>query len=197
MYLGANAFQACSSLSQVTLVNGLKLLSSQMFYMVDGKANPVNSTLKAITVPSTITSIGWFKKNIFFILKFYSTYCRNQILILYLGDSAFRACSSLSDITLVNGLTVIGTNMFYMTDGYGFPVHTSLVSIIIPSTLTTIGWKEYLFTFRVSFRIIWLIFLWSTFVLIHHVIHFAEVFLFSHLIKIDVYCWPSNIIMIR
>ena len=43
-------------------------------------------------------------------------------------------CSSLSEVTLLNGLTVIGSFMFYM--GYG---NTILSSITIPSTISSIG----------------------------------------------------------
>ena len=62
----------------------------------------------------------------------------NQIL-LYLGDFAFRTCSSLSQIIFVNGLMAIGTQMFFMLDGNGNPVATVLRYVTIPSSITYIG----------------------------------------------------------
>lgn len=95
-----------------------------MFYMTDG----VSTALGSLTIPSTITSIGL---NIFE----YKTHGANTILT---GFDAFRACSSLSKVSLNNGLTCIGSQMFYMIgrNGY-FP--TSLGSVTIPSTVTSIG----------------------------------------------------------
>ena len=55
------------------------------------------------------------------------------------GSFAFQICSSLSEVILTNGLTTIGASMFFMSDGNGNPVPTSLGSIIIPSTVTNIG----------------------------------------------------------
>ena len=51
IYLGDNAFQACSFLSQVTLVNGLKYIGAKMFYMVDGNNAAVPNSLTSITIP--------------------------------------------------------------------------------------------------------------------------------------------------
>ena len=45
----------------------------------------------------------------------------------------------MSQVTLVNGLTRVGTGMFYMVDVNNNAVPTSLGSIIIPSTITAIG----------------------------------------------------------
>lgn len=60
-----------------------------------------------------------------------SIYC----CIIILGIYAFFLCASLSQITLTNGLTVLGRQMFQM----GYWGSTSMGSITIPSTLTSIG----------------------------------------------------------
>ena len=68
-FLGDKAFEACSSISQVTLVNGLKLIGSEMFNIWDGNNNAVPSSLQSITVPSTITYMGEYTiKQILYIL---------------------------------------------------------------------------------------------------------------------------------
>ena len=61
------------------------------------------------------------------------------MLIIYLGTGSFQACTSLSQITFVNGLTLIGSSMFVMLDSNGNGIPTALTSITIPSTITTIG----------------------------------------------------------
>ena len=60
-------------------------------------------------------------------------------MIMYVGSLAFWHCSSLSQITLTSGMTVIGFSMFSM---YGLP--SSLVSVTIPSTITSFG-MSYMF----------------------------------------------------
>ena len=62
--------------------------------------------------------------------------------MLSLGANAFRTCSSLSQVTFINGLTNIGPNMFCMTNGIGTAVSTSLGSVTMPSTIIVIGYTE-------------------------------------------------------
>jgi hypothetical protein len=63
---------------------------------------------------------------------YYNYYYYN--LLLLLGSQSFIYCYSLSEVFLTNGLTVLGEAMFYMGGG-----DSSLKSIVIPSTLTSIG----------------------------------------------------------
>ena len=49
------------------------------------------------------------------------------------GSQSFYSCSSLSQIILTNGLSVIGYGMFYMGGT------TLLSSIVIPSTTISFG----------------------------------------------------------
>ena len=48
-----------------------------------------------------------------------------------LGNSAFQSCPSLSQIVLTSGLTIIGFQMFSLNN--------ALLSVTVPSTLTSIG----------------------------------------------------------
>ena len=76
------------------------------------------------------------KKNIAVINYCYDTFRITYLTILiFLGERAFRDCSSLSHVTLTSGLTVIGNSMFYM----GRSRTVNLKSVIIPSTVTSIG----------------------------------------------------------
>jgi hypothetical protein len=64
-------------------------------------------------------------------------------LIICLGDYAFFYCSSLTQVTLTFGLTVIGGNMFNMA-----LKSTNLGSVMVPSTITSIGSYYYIFYFQ-------------------------------------------------
>ena len=57
-----------------------------------------------------------------------------SLLIIIVGDYAFFVCYSLSEVTLIPGLTVIGKGMLYM---FGYP--SVLSSVVIPSSVTSIG----------------------------------------------------------
>ena len=51
--------------------------------------------------------------------------------ISYIGNSAFRNCSSLTSVTIPEGVTSIGESAFYSCSG--------LTSITIPESVTSIG----------------------------------------------------------
>ena len=53
-----------------------------------------------------------------------------MLILTFVGSGAFLRCTSLKEIVLINGLTVIGMGMFYMS---------TLKSVMIPSTVTNIG----------------------------------------------------------
>ena len=52
-----------------------------------------------------------------------------------IGSYAFRGCSSLSSVTIGNGVTSIGHEAFYGC--------TSLTSVTIPDSVTSIGWYAF------------------------------------------------------
>ena len=54
------------------------------------------------------------------------------------GSNSFQQCTSLSQVVLINGLTVMGNYMFSM---FGLP--TVLSSVTIPSTITSIGYSVF------------------------------------------------------
>lgn len=58
-----------------------------------------------------------------------------------IGDNAFLRCSSLSLVSLGNGLAILGFQVFYMYDPNTGQTSTVLASIVVPSTLTMIGEK--------------------------------------------------------
>jgi hypothetical protein len=76
-----------------------------------------SSGLTSAIIPSTIASIGLIVVVIIFI-------------VLSLGDGAFASCPNLLSVELTNGLVRLGANMF---------PGTGLTSVIIPSTIASIG----------------------------------------------------------
>ena len=59
------------------------------------------------------------------------TYNDNTYSVTSIGNSAFRGCSSLTSVSIPNGLTSIGSSAFYGCTG--------LLSVIIPNSVTNIG----------------------------------------------------------
>ena len=114
--VGDYVFQQCSAISSVVFANGLRTISSNIFDM-GGKS----TVLTAVVIPSTIKAFGELFN--FPIIVYY--------LIGIIGAYVFNQCSALTSMTLTVGLQVIGTNTFHGL--------FSLQSLIIPSTLTSIG----------------------------------------------------------
>ena len=69
---------------------------------------------------------------------YFKIYFSNTLLLLFIGDGVFTWCSGLSQVILINGLTIIGYLMFNMWTGSP-PSSTQLKSTTIPSTITSIG----------------------------------------------------------
>ena len=64
------------------------------------------------------------------------SFCGVTFSVVAIGDAAFEGCSSLSNITLPEGITRIGDKAFYAC--------TSLSSITFPSTLSSIGSEAFM-----------------------------------------------------
>ena len=121
--IGNIAFRDCSSLNSVTIENGVTTIEEYAFS---------NSSLAAITLPNTLTSIG------------YSAFSGCSTLtsisipnsVKNLGRSAFENCVSLTTIILSNEMTILNDNTFQDC--------SSLKSVKLGGKLTTIG--EYVFS---------------------------------------------------
>ena len=81
------------------------------------KDSNYNSYSGNVTIPSTVTYNG-------------TTYS-----VFRIGSSAFESCSSLTSVTIGNGVTEIDTYAFYEC--------TALTNLIIPNSVTEIGWMAF------------------------------------------------------
>jgi hypothetical protein len=114
----------CTSLTRITLPDGLITIGGMAFYEC--------SSLTNINIPNSVTSIGSH--------AFYG--CRSLTNInlpesvTFIGNSAFCICSSLTQITLPKDITSIGN----MTFGW-----CPLTSIDIPQGVTSIGSSAFYF----------------------------------------------------
>ena len=116
-----------SSLSEITLPEGLTSIGDSAFENCDGLTGELN-----LGECTSLTSIGGY--------AFYN--CSNLISITLpesltsIGNRAFYDCTSLESITLPEGLTSIGDYAFYNCSG--------LTSITLPEGLTSIGYGAFL-----------------------------------------------------
>jgi hypothetical protein len=112
-------FNDCSSLTRITLPDGLTDIESGAFYGC--------SSLTSITIPESVTSIGS--------CVFQNCSSLTSITIsesvTNIGNNAFYDCSSLTSITIPKSVTNIGNYAFYRC--------SSLTSITIPESVTEIG----------------------------------------------------------
>ena len=117
--IGNNAFNICSSLSQINIPDSVTSIEASAFRYC--------SSLSQINIPDSVTSIG---NN-----AFNSCYSLTQINIpdnvTSIGDGAFQNCYSLTQINIPDNVTSIGIQAFQNC--------YSLTQINIPDGVTSIG----------------------------------------------------------
>ena len=117
--IGDSAFRNCTSLTTITIPDGVTSIGSSAFYNC--------TSLTTITIPDGVTSIG----------EYAFSGCTKLTTITIpdgvtnIGGYAFRNCTSLTTITIPDGVTSIG--------GFAFEYCTSLTTITIPDSVTSIG----------------------------------------------------------
>ncbi len=118
-WIGAHAFEDCSSLTSVTIPNSVT--------SIGGDAFSGCSSLTSVTIPNSVTSIGYE--------AFYKCSSLTSVTIgnsvTSIGDRAFYFCSSLTSVTIPNSVTSIGH--------YAFNGCSGLTSVTIPNSVTSIG----------------------------------------------------------
>ncbi len=113
------AFQACKSLTSVTIPNSVTSIGSSAFNNCSG--------LTSVTIPNSVTSIG---NNAF-------SYCSSLTSVTIpnsvtsIGGWTFDGCSGLTSVTIPNSVTSIGN--------YAFESCSGLTSVTIPNSVTSIG----------------------------------------------------------
>ena len=117
--IGEWAFYNCSSLTSVTIGNGVT--------SIGGSAFRYCSSLTSVIIPYSVTSIGGY--------AFYDCSSLTSVIIpesvTSIGSCAFEGCSSLTNVTIPDSVTSIGDDAFYNC--------SSLTSVTIPYSVTSIG----------------------------------------------------------
>ena len=149
--IGAFMFSGCSGLTSYDIPNNITTISNGAFKDC--------SSLTSINIPDNVTSIGEYvfagcKKLAEFNGKYATDNGRclvkdNTILayaegsgfkysipnnVLVIGDSAFKYCTTLTDVTLHDNVTAIGNNAFY---------ESSIKYVTIGNSVNSIGNKAF------------------------------------------------------
>ena len=151
--IGAGAFINCSSLTSITIPEGVREIGEQAFAYCSSLPSIIIpegvteigdyafqscSGLTSVSLSSTLTSIGNY--------AFRECTSLTSILIpervTSIGQQAFRSCSRLTTITIPEGVTSIGNNAFQSC--------SILTSVSLPSTLTSIGESAFLYCFALA-----------------------------------------------
>ena len=125
--IGNNAFMSCSSLEYISLPKSVICLNGNPFFNWNGK-------LECLSPNFIYEDKVLFDKDKNAIIAFRDKDTTSYVIpdsVTNIGDSAFRGCSSLSDIVIPDGVTSIGDEAFGGC--------TSLSSLVIPDSVTSIG----------------------------------------------------------
>ena len=118
-FIGDYAFELCTSLTQITIPEGVTSIGDGAFYDCYG--------LTQIAIPESVTSIGDY--------AFVHCSSLKEITIpegvISIGEGTFAYCSSLKEITIPEGVTSIGDSAFISC--------ASLTEVTIPESVTSIG----------------------------------------------------------
>ena len=144
--IGRYAFEDCSSLTSITIPDGVTTVGERAFrecisltsITIPDSVTSIGDgafegciSLTSITIPDSVTSIGNY--------AFYECSSLTSITIpdsvTSIGAQAFEYCTSLTSITIPDGVTSIGVNAFNKC--------SSLRSITIPDGVTSIGRRAF------------------------------------------------------
>ena len=146
--IGSYAFRNCSSLTSITIPDGVTTIGdcafsycsslqefNGKFASEDGRCLIIEGVLNTFapagiteyTIPNSVTEIG----NWAFFGRSSLTSVTIPDGVTTIGDYAFVNCSSLTSVTIPDGVTTIGSSAFEYC--------RSLTSVTIPGSVTTIG----------------------------------------------------------
>ena len=117
--IGEMAFFSCSSLTSVTIPEGVTSIGDDAFFCC--------GSLTSVTIPKSVTSIG----DSVFSCCYGLMSVTIPVGVTSIGDYAFHYCSSLTSVTIPDSVTSIGDDAF--SSCYG------LTSVTIPKGVTSIG----------------------------------------------------------
>ncbi|MBO7597179.1 MAG: leucine-rich repeat domain-containing protein [Bacteroidales bacterium] len=121
--IGDYAFYKCTSLTSVTIPEGVKSIRNYAFSDCEN--------LTSVTIPEGVTSIGN--------QVFYECTSLTSVTIpegvTNIGEFAFYGCTSLTSVTIPESVTSIGNGAFNYC--------TSLTSVTIPEKVTAIGYDVF------------------------------------------------------
>ncbi len=139
--IGNSAFEECHCLENIVIPNGVKNIGEKAFSWCE--------SMESINIPNSVKSIGEF--------AFFNCLSLQSIIIpnclTNISDGMFEGCAYLQHIKIPNTVTRIGRHTFSCNySDANFGPHSSLVSIIIPDSVTFI--EEYAFSGCLSLRAI-------------------------------------------
>lgn len=120
--IGTTAFYGCESLISLSIPSSVTELGVQAFYRC-------KSIIFEVTIPKgvTVISASVFESCV----GLPKAIITDDSLVTEIGGQAFMNCSSLKDINLREGITIMGQGCLRSC--------TTLQSVILPSTLTSLG----------------------------------------------------------